>query len=668
MSAIADLKLPRFGGLTKYDAPMLRAVAEALRPPSRERPSDWAAKNVFLTPEMTERPGRYNPDLFPFTRGIMDAEHDNPAKVGVIVKKPAQCGVSTAMLIEMAAATMNVRGGILYAIAARDDVAEFVGKYFQPLINNAPAIKNRFDRAAEAGRRSVTLSRAFVGGNVMFVGAGSPGKVSTFPYGRIYIDEYEQCQANFPAQFGDVFGFAQGRQKFIRGRRWIAVWSHPLRRGEGTDKLFTTVSTEHRFVFTCPHTHADGQPCGHAVFPLWANVAYTRAQPDGTPDPESAELRCPACQKPISDAQRSRALWDTGRFESELTGEQQSRRAFVGRWVHGLCNPYQSVVGLARKFSACSSDEELTTFYNLECGEEYAAGRQTITVETVRQRFQEAAKIVLPGGPRGVRYLVVGADAQYPEQNPTLFSVAVAYAVTGMAYLCAVEAISGFAAWFEWLRTLEFDLDQPPGFVGPRKLGVRLAVCDCKWNTGLILDNIRFAPALYSPASNARIDLLPVQYEAHLKRDNPVVEVPLAKQIHPLHPNLPPLRRYQLNRYTFVDRTMRRWSEGRVTVLCKPPAELAAHVTANVLRPKRTLHGWETEELDWEKIPKARDDWARGMDYAEAGAAIELGLDRMHQEIPSETEGVGQGAVERSGRGYFGHSRGGGGGYWRHGE
>ncbi len=661
-----------FTGLKREDAALLRAVADVLRPPAIERQSQWAERAVELVPELTERPGKYDPDYWPFTRDILDVAHHFPHKRGAIIKKPAQVGVSTLELVDLAGQARHVRGRMLYVISTKTDASDFVAEKFNPILKGCPEVAALFQSAKAEKRRAILLSKPYRGGRVDFVGAGSPAGVSSRTYQEIWDDEYEQCIGVFPKEYGDLFKFLEARQRALRGKRYLKVWSHPRKRGEGIDKHFTERSTMHHWVFTCPHTRDDGTPCGATVKPCWALVHYTGTTPEGKSDPETAELRCPACQKAITDAQRSIAVWapakgGTGRFESELPAAEQAQRPYAGLAVNGLCDPWKSVVQFARSYAACTSDEELMTFFNLELGEEFAVSRSNLTVEMVKSCLAESPRIVLPGGNLGVRYLVVGADAQFPPELPTLYATAMAFAATGMMYIVAAERLQGFAAFYEWLRHLAFPVDHPPGYSGdvPSTLGVRLATVDTKWETGAILDNLRGA-TVYSSATNARVDLLGVQFEAHLKRDNPVVEVPMAKQLHPTLPHMPPFQRFQLNRHAFVDRVMNRWATGRVTALCRLPEEFPAHVTANVLRPKETLHGWMTEENEWELIPKARDDWNMGLVYGEAGAAVKLGLDRIHLEALLEAERERSQADEiPEEKSFFGRRRRhGSGGYW----
>jgi hypothetical protein len=75
---------------------------------------------------------------------------------------------------------------------------------------------------------------------------------------------------------------------------------------------------------------------------------------------------------------------------------------------------------------------------------------------------------------------------------------------------------------------------------------------------------------------------------------------------------------------------MSRWTEGRITVLCVPPSDLAAHITANVLAPVPDKHNWGNADLVWTKIEKRRDDYAMAGAYSEAVAALECNLDAMH--------------------------------------
>ncbi|MCC6428315.1 MAG: phage terminase large subunit family protein [Phycisphaerales bacterium] len=604
-----------------------------------------------------------NLDRFPWSIDLADIEFNWPTKRGVIAKKPSQYGHTTIRMAAIAEMTRRYRGDALYIIGKKDKATEKADRDFANMVKESPDVQRRFQEAQDDGERTTLTSIPHSNGRVDFIGARSAPDLSSTPYRFVFGDEYEQAMDAFPSGYGDLYIFMTGRQSFFSGFTWLELWSHPRYKGQGIDLKFTTASTEHEWAWDCPH-------CGEPVFPRWSCVHHTRTREDGRPDPESAEFRCPSCAAVITDNERYRAVWPprlggTGRFATKLSPEEQAARPYVGVWYHGLSSPYKTVKHFARLMAGCSTAKERMTVLNLHMGEDYEQALENVTVVNVKDRVQVAERIVVPGGPLGVQFLAVGVDVQYPPERPTLYASAIAFA-PAMAYVVAMERISGFAAMFDWLGMLSIPVAHPPGFAGPANLGVRIATFDSKWETGIVCDNLR-GQSRYSAVNNSRIRLLPVQFEAHLHRANPVVEVPLEKQMHPIHRQLGPLERFQLNRHTFVDRTMRRFAEKQVVVLCRPPDDFEAHMTANVLVPKKSRHNFDTDELVWELIDKRHDDWCMSMVYAEAGAAIKEGLDRLHQTELLEAEAARQRDAREPARpSYFSRHRRSG-GYWNRG-
>lgn len=621
---------------SRHDADMLRRVADLVRPVRRERPSVWAKNHVYIPAQASpNRPGWYDASLSPQIPAILDARFDNPGKRGVIIIKPAQIGVSTAMLVQLLSATRTTRGRILYVIGNRDKAETFDTDLFMPMVENSPTLARDFERA-QVDARSKMRSRPFPGGAVDFVGAGSASSLMSLSYPEACIDEYEQGLEDFPAKAGSLFEFAKGRQSAptVRDIAWMSVFSHPRLHMQGIHKLFHELSDQRLATIDCPH-------CGAAWAPRWAHVKFTRTREDHEPDPESAEFCCPACARAISDDKRRAAarppsLGGSFRYQSCLADDEAARREWIGLWPHGLLDGGRTVVSFAREYAAVRRDEvALRTWFNLVMGEPFQQTGVIVTPATVREVLAAPRPALLPGGPSGVRLLVAGADVQAPRDNPTIYAAAVAYLHNGVRVLCACERLAGFNALKAWLAGFSvpvgdaglFSRGQP---TGRREIGFSGLGIDENWETGQVLDFCR--GSVISAARNAAMVLLPVGFKPHLHADMPSKRASDEKSINPLLPHLGPIKRMELHRHSWVDRVQRAWAEKRVSILGAMPAELEVHMAANVLGPVKTRHTWETARLEWEKVKDAQDDWAMAQVYAEVVAALEFGLDQWAME------------------------------------
>jgi len=226
--------------------------------------------------------------------------------------------------------------------------------------------------------------------------------------------------------------------------------------------------------------------------------------------------------------------------------------------------------------------------------------------------------------------MVIGADVQAPRMNPTIYISAGVYTVSGMLYIVALERVSGFAAYHNFLRNFTVQVDQPSPLAAAMesRMWVRAAGIDTRYETGQVMDNSRLA--VYTSHGGALVLQVPVAHAPQLNADQPALMAPERKRINPQRPELGAIDYFYLHRHSWVDRLIRRFGEGRIKILCREPDGLRAHLTANSLRPAPKVHGQASEQMVWTKPDEYRDDWLQAMVYAEAVASLKLKLDSIH--------------------------------------
>ncbi|MCE2925638.1 MAG: phage terminase large subunit family protein [Phycisphaeraceae bacterium] len=666
-------------------AQVLQGVANVLRPAPDVKPADWAAANISMPPEVTQRPGPVNVDIKPWGRAVLNVRADNPGKKGAIGIKPAQIGYTTAKLLQLMAGVALQPGPALYLISDRDQASFYGSDVFMAVAMATPSLRERFYRDAGARaasvkddqtQRELLSQKPYKGGRVDFVGAGSVAKVSSRTYRDVYIDEYETFQDNWPTdKAGDGWTFAHGRTRMVAASAWIETWSHPRRKGEGIDKLYHEQSDQRHWTFCCPHAE-----CRKRFAPRWKMVRYAvrgvgpggDATEEGTIDPATARLHCPHCDRIITDADRAREVWakgarvpgeGSGALVSELEPAKAATREYVGLWIHALCDPDVTVVGLAMGWASKKSVAERMAYMNVMIGEGFEESGSDITPEVLSKIIATAERVSVPGGPMGCQYMTVGVDVQAPEANPTLYVKATAWSVSGMGFTVGLVKLRGWAQLHRYLSELTVPLDDPAerGLDRP-VLTAHLCAIDCGYLTGQVLDFCR-TPIVHATGHH-RIKLLPVRFAAHVKSTLPAVMPSEGKRTDPRRPHLGPLPLWELHRHTWVGRTISRMQNGAEAIICAVPEDYAAHATANVLMPVEDEHGWNSARMEWGKIKGRRDDWMMAGVYAEAGAALDddLRLDRLYELGASGVLSRVERPVEdrRGGDGGFGGVGGGG--------
>lgn len=631
--------------LSRADLPMLEAFRKSITPRVRRRPSEWAEENVVLTSQQgADRPGPYQCGYYPWLRTFHDILHDNPAKKGVVVVKPSQVGFTLAAfnIIASWCATNDVN--ILYLISRKEEAQSQVAKRWDPLVKSIPVLAERFEEAKADDQRQVMLERPYRGGGIDFAGAGSASAVSSRTYPALVVDEWDQCEANFPSRFGGLMNFVLGRQPSRAVNKVLIVFSHPTLKGQGVDQVYTDFSDQSRWVWDCPH-------CGETVDPAYELIHFREHDDHGKPIPETAELRCARCNSVITDDERARAVWSpkerkggTGRLWSPMPAEDAATRDYIGFGTHRLSDPYISVVEGARKVERAPNERERQSAMNVFWGEPYKPKAAVIDANRVEEIIRISDRIQVPGGRKGCWYLTVGTDVQAPRENPTLVSAAVAWSGLGHAFVVDLVAMRGKAAYLNWLSGLTVALSDAHAVTGLDRMGLDAVGIDDAWPADEIKDLCR--TVIYSRLSSAHIELVPMRFTTGtVSRDVPFKLRDERKRTNPTRPELGTIPMYDLHRHPWVDRTARRVSEGTISVLCRPPHDFSAQMTANVLRPVEQKHSWEAPRLEWEKIKDARDDWMMALVYAEAVAAITLELDSIHELAHDDEPGDGPGMI-----------------------
>ena len=642
--------------LAPCDRDVLLVAADALEPPDRSPPSVWAERRVVLSSDQAARVGRLSSDYKPFTRDVQDALYFEPQKLGTIGVKHAQSGWTQTLLNELACLQMRDPGPMLVLAPTKDKAKEYCYDRLYPIVRDSAQIYEIVDRGSK-GKYSVGYGVNFAGGKVKFGWASSENSVIGSPFRCAYIDDAEACLDEYPAGKGDLFVSAETRLRTFKGGggRRMCINGHPRFEHEGLHKLWETRSDRRIWSIDCP-VSAGG--CG-GVFPMhWRCVKYGKMGDDGRPDPKSATLRCPHCDRALSDDERARELWPSrerrktrygdlvpelpvygsGRFVSELEDDVAREREYIGLQITILCDPDVSLVSVAKKLHEAGDDQATRMdLLNKEIG--VAAPRHgevagslsdalldELLLERETQRTGGGGIIV----PADVEFVTVGVDVQ---MGPTgmggpngLYIVAVAWARSKMAYVVDARLLVGLDALI--------GLYLPSMRVCVAETGEQLPVSWCgidaagTWTTS-VLETCR--QSVYAEGTGSRIGLVALRYDPRgVDPSQPLKCAPDNKRQHPTRPELGLVEYYYAHRHSWVDRTHRRFTEKRVRMLCPEPDQWRVHMNANFLGPVKKQHGWSEDRLEWDKAKQARDDWARAFDYAEIAACAKMDLDAIH--------------------------------------
>ena len=646
-SATAGEPAPRAVSEPKLSGAM-EMLADRVEPRTLPRCSVWAAEHVRLPASETSRPGRYDPAYLPWLSTILDLPELFPTKRGAIIRKRSQIGLSVAVMVRMLHFLIAKGGPGLFVLPKKETTREFADERFTPIAKMVPELAAALRRGSDEGR-DLMDRLSFAGlGRIDFGTAGSPQDVQSRPYCNMAIDEFEASSSNFPsAGYGDLFSFAEGRVITFADVSWLDVFGHPTLDTVGICHLEREVSTQHAWVFDCPH-------CSATIRPGWErSVHFAEHDGYGRPIPESASFRCPACGEAITDAQRRDAVWPnsdehprgSARLESELSEEDQAKRMYVGVEIHGLCDPRVPLLELAREWCSKRTDQERQSFLNVKCGEGAGKAQAGITHAMLEGAVEMRdagglARVRLPGGERGVRLLAVGIDVQNPRENPTFYVRVNAYAAGGVVHSVAFERLGGTNSWdalAAWLASLRVAIDVPgqTGFIEPAVVGI-----DCGgYFLRPVADFCR--RHVVGAVSGRPIRLVPVRFVGQLPGDQEFYQKGAGQRLNPARPHDPPSDIFEINRELAVDAEIGTWTGERVVVHHELTMEMQAHLISQSRRlVKQTVNFEQRERFVWHLPKGSRDDWMTAGCYA-TSAAILRGRLREFERLPVYPGGIG---------------------------
>lgn len=393
--------------------------------------SAWADR--YRQVAVGARKGQWRTDATPYLREIQDAIAD-PSLREVTIIKPTQLGGTEAIYNGLFYSIDQDPKDTLFVYPTDEDARFNNRKRFLPTVRRTPRIRRHLSvnkRDALAGE--ISFSRMIM----RWVGSNSQSKLESYPWGKVFIDEVDRCEA-------DTIPSVRERMKTFPEMMLVKVGS-PEDAGVGIDREYNGAaasddgeegardagqapSDQRRWMVPCPH-------CG-----VYHHRTFERVRWEGgrTANPMAvrmnAWMECPACSQKILAAanlwQSVRGRWcprgmDVVALTAEQLGSDEIERGeltgtrpmtdHAGFAIGGLDstlepNPYGAV---ASKFVAagCVWTKSLV---NRTLGRAWVMRGQAVDLKDLRGRI----KRVEDGGyglghvPKGVLALTAGIDVQ----------------------------------------------------------------------------------------------------------------------------------------------------------------------------------------------------------------------------------------------------------------
>jgi phage terminase large subunit GpA-like protein len=312
--------------------------------------SEWADTHRELPPSSAE-PGRWRTSRLPFLKEPMDCLSPSCPIERVVVMKAAQVGGTECALNFVGYAIHHVPANIMLVMPSTEMVRRNTPTRIDPLIEHTPVLRDLVvPFRSRDGGNSMTR-KAFVGGELLMVGANSPLGLRSLPARFILLDEIDAYPADAEGE-GDPVALAERAAITYRGRRKILMVSTPTVASFSRIEKAYDESDQRKWFVPC-------MECGEHQVLDWINVQW----PEGRRD--LAHLVCVHCGCIIDDAKRL-AMVARGEWRATAPGDRKAAGFHIG----GLLSPFHTMPELAIEHGQVHGDPPRhKAFRNIKLGE-----------------------------------------------------------------------------------------------------------------------------------------------------------------------------------------------------------------------------------------------------------------------------------------------------------
>lgn len=415
----------------------------ALKPPPSLTVPEWADQFRRLAKEAGSTGGRWQTSRVEAARGPMMAVTE-PGVRTITLMCCTQL-TKTALIENVFGYFAHLDPAPMLLIQPKDEAVQaFSKERIGPLIKATPALRELMgDRKTRTAEDTLAF-KAFPGGFLAMVAAGSPTNLAMRPIRVTLADEVDKY---VPTKEGDPLDLAEER---------TATFAHnslSIRACSPTDEYSRIAasyeaSDQRRAAVVCPH-------CGHLMFPDFFGHVHWDKTGDGDHLTDTARLCCEACGAAWEEPDRLRALQTVRWFQTKpftccgqrhdpLTDYARFWRdgaddavGLVWRWdvrnlvglarcrvcdgepvsnrhagfqASKLFSPWRPIPEIAAKWIASKGNEDKRqAFYNTQLGVPY---RRQVGKEIKPDRLMVRREVYQADVPDGVAVLTCGVDTQ----------------------------------------------------------------------------------------------------------------------------------------------------------------------------------------------------------------------------------------------------------------
>lgn len=384
---------------------VVKAACQAVIPAGGLLPSDWADSHRVLSPEASAEPGRWKTSRVPYAKEWLDSVAD-PYVHTVVLMTSSQVGKSEVLNNICGYFIHHDPCPILLMQPTLDRAKDYSKKRIAPMIRDTPALAAVTSNESSRDSDNTTLSKSFVGGHLLIVGANAASALASNPIRVILADEVDRYPQDVDDE-GSPLALAIVRTRTFTNRK-VVITSTPTTKDNSEIESSYEETDKRRYFVPCPHCGKmqtlkfketnDGEDTFRLIWEV-----------DPEDDEKVTEVYYACEEGCLIEPHHKLRMLEEGEWISE-----RPHSGKVGFHINALYSVWYSWKEIAEDFIKASKQaksgrpERLKVFVNTTLGETWDANNEKSDVTGLESRAEEYAAEV----PLGVLAITAGVDVQ----------------------------------------------------------------------------------------------------------------------------------------------------------------------------------------------------------------------------------------------------------------
>lgn len=352
---------------------LFKSFGQYFAPPPAITVSEWADTYRIL-PNTSAVPGKWDTNLVPYMREIMDCLSETSPVREVVFQKAAQISGTESANSWLGYIVHLAPGPTMIVQPSLEVLKAYTQQKLVPMLNLCPVLQERVGDSKAKDSSNTMFYKEFPGGFLRLSGANSAASLRSTSIKNLFLDEVDAYEADVEGE-GDPVDLATARTRTFSSSKKVFLCSTPTIRGFSRIEKAYLESDQRKYFVPCPH-------CGEKHVLEWANFVIPKDEHNNK-QPQDAFMACPNCGCKILEADKPQML---AKGEWRATCPENLSPKHRGYHISTLYSPlgWFSWADIAEAWLKAQQDtSRLKTFVNTILGETWAEDGEQLDYENL---------------------------------------------------------------------------------------------------------------------------------------------------------------------------------------------------------------------------------------------------------------------------------------------